>query len=257
MPTFTPIKKYDELSAQNKIYVCRTRIFMLNQFIGHLAIQFEVKQDDSIQDVEFQDNYLLFSEKINDLKLDQLMLILTTKMCKHIFPNTDDIFIFSLVNYTFKNYSQVSSFFNDYFNQTFEQNNPCKIISNYQFNSSIKEQFLNFALNYTTPRMGDLANFFYKSIYFKDISNDIFIKDSQMYKCQKIIEHIKHINTIKDPKEQLEKLNILLSVPPDLACFALAYLLHINKTILSTILDDSKLFYDSFWSYVKNVVILQ
>lgn len=279
---------FNQLSTKDKIIIIRASLFTGYNLLGNFAIQFEIEQDNTINDIEFRNDILYFSDKINDLSPDQLRYLLLGKMFKYVFNyqyvlenpsivpdlNQFKMFLLSLVccsEWNVMSNQEIISIFDEDFLNYYLTNYHYKhgdsfrhYISNYELPKILTfahNECIKFALTmYAAKGRYAKVDHFFECYYdiqpdlesTTDIIPNVPFVGKQIDKCLILMKMMNSVVKTNDNDYQFDRLYWLLTLPVDLAMFAITYIMY-DKDILQKFTDNVNRFWLRFFYVIKHI----
>ena len=279
---------FNQLPTKDKIIATRASLFTGYNLLGNFAIQFEIRQDNTVNDIEFKNNILYFSDKINNLSPDQLRHLLLGQMFKYVLNyqyvlenpsivsdlNQFKMFLLSLIccsEWDVISNQEIVSIFDEDFLNYFSTNyhykhgdSFCDYIRDYELpkiSTFAHNECIKFTLMMHAVK-GRYANVdhFFKRYYdiqpdlesTTDIIPSVPFIGKQMDKCLILTKMMNSVVKNDNNSYQFDRLYWLLTLPIDLAMFAITYIMY-DKNILQKFKDNVNGFWLRFF-YVTRYI---
>ena len=280
---------FNQLPAKEKIIVTRATFFMESNFLASLAIQFDIEQDDTIDNIVFKDTTFYFSNKIMNLSWEQLKQLIKNEMIKYVFNyqyvlenpsvvadiNEFKMFLLSIMNSTRK-LTMLDNEIIETFDKDFFQYYSSKYKYKYgdYFRRHVKEyelpqiltfarnEHINFALtiHVITGRFDELDSFlerYYEVKHDFESATDIIPATPFVGKqCNKCMTLMKMMNAIVKHKDnnsyQFDRLYWLLTLPLDLLVFSITYAIH-DANLKQKLMDNVEGFNSRWYNTMRYI----
>ena len=246
------------LSAKEKMELCRAKLFTINQFYAYICIQFELKENNEIEDIAFDSNCLYYSSNINKYSRNDLTTLITLRLLQYIFifdlnNSNDQELLYLLIQYNHYNLIYIEHWINlskdsltIFYNR---RHNISNYINKIIINTDVldKIHWAGNKINNNDYRYGFFKQIFDFDSYpntkeiFSEIPSIPYIEKIYKEKLEKLIQIINYINMNNNNKDiQLTRLYWLLNLPQDLYVISIIYCISNNENLSRYIHEKNK-----------------